>query len=176
MTHSERMKSAIERDIKAITLRPSVAQGGEKMTLVATSDAICTATDGDHSVKVDLGRDHGGGGTTPGPGFLARAALGSCLTQSYITWAAYLDVPSDRITEDSHTEYDVNAALGLESGVTCGYTSIHMVVEIDSPAPRAEIERVVETAERRSFMHANFTEEHPVERELRIRGSAVMSS
>ncbi len=173
MSSSERMKTAIERDIKAITLRPSLAQGRESMTVAAGSDGLCTATEGDQSLRVDLGKEHGGGGTTPGPGFLARAALGACLTQAYLCWAAYFGVPINRIGVEIQTEYDVTAALGLESDVTCGYTSIRMVVEIDSPASRAEIEHVVETTERRDFMYANFSEEHPVERELRIRGSAA---
>lgn len=173
MPHTEHMKLAIERDIKAITLRPSVARGQERMTVTAGSDALCTVTEGDRSLKVSLGREHGGDGMTPGPGYLARAALGSCLTQAYLTWAAYFDVPINQISVEILTEYDVTAALGLESEVTCGYTRIHMLVEVDSPASRDEIEKVIETAERCDFMLANFTEEHPVERDLRVGSSAV---
>jgi uncharacterized OsmC-like protein len=173
MSNSERMKAAIERDIKAITLRPSVARGSERMTVVAKGDGLCTVTDGDDSLKVDLGKAHGGNGTTPGPGFLVRAALGSCLTQACLCWAAYFGVPINQISLEIHTEDDATAALGMDSDVTCGYTGIRIAIDIDSPASRAEIEHVVETAERRDFMYANLAEEHPVKLELRISSSAA---
>ena len=143
------------------------------MTVGAGSDACCTVSDGDHSLKVDLGKEHGGNGTTPGNSFFVRAALGACLTQAYLTWAAYFGVSINQIRLEIDTEFDSTAAFGLESDATCGFTNIRLMVEIDSPASRAEIEQVVETAERRDFMHAIFTQEHPIERELRVTSTAT---
>lgn len=170
---SERMKTALERDIKAITLRPSTARGRDTITAVTTSDGVTTATEDDNSIVVDLAKSHGGAGTTPGQGFLLCATLASCLSQGYLIWAAHFGVPIDRIIMEIQAEYDVIGAFGIDESVPCGYTALRILVEVDSPAPRADVERVVETTERRSFMRAILTDEHKVERELRVRSSAA---
>ena len=173
MSYSARMKSAIERDIEAISLRPSVARGQDRMTVVAGPDAVCTARDGHHNLKIDLGRSHGGEGTTPGPGFLVSAALGACMAQACINWAAYFDVPVNRVSVEMLADFDVTTALGLEGDASCAYTNVRLVIEIDSSAPPADIEHVVDTAASRDFMLAVFDEAHPVERELRITNAAA---
>jgi hypothetical protein len=88
-------------------------------------------------------------------------------------WAAHLGVPINQVRMEIETEYDLRGEYGIDDDVTCAYTVVRVVVEVDSPAPRAEIERVIETTERRSFMHAIFAEQHEVERELRITSSAA---
>lgn len=173
MTHSERIKTAVERDIKAISLRPSIALGKENMTVTAGSDARCKVRDGDQTMDVDLGSGHGGDGTTPGPGFLVRAALGTCVTQAYVIFAASLDIQVDRVTVEIQTDYDATKGLGLEGGGTCGYTNVRLLVEVESPASHAEIERIAEMVEQRDFMWAVFTEAHRVERELRVTRAAA---
>ncbi len=172
-TICERMKTALERNTKSVQLRPAIAQGSETMIAVTDGNGATTATDGDDSLIVDLGKNYGGAGTTPGAGFFLRAALASCLSQGYLTWAAHFGVPIDRITMEIQSEYDVTGALGLDESVPCGYTALRILVEVDSPAPRADIERVLETTERRSYMHAILTDEHKVERELRVTSSAA---
>ena len=173
MSHSTRMRSAIERDIKAISLRPSIARGQDRMTVVAGPDAVCTASDGHHQLKIDLGEAHGGDGTTPGPGFLVCAALGACMAQACITWAAFFDVPVNRVSVEMLADFDATTSLGLEGDGSCAYTNVRLVIEIDSPAPRADIEHVVDTAAGRDFMLAVFDEAHPVKRELRITNAAA---
>jgi uncharacterized OsmC-like protein len=173
MNRTESIKTAMERSIKAITLRPAIGQGKETMTVVTSADGLCTMTDGDDRITVDMPKEFGGGGTTPGPGFFVRTALGPCLSLGYLSWAAYLGVPVNQIRMEIDTEYDLRGEYGIDEEVTCGYTVVRVVVEVDSPAPHAEIERVVETAEAHSFMRAIFAEEHRVERELRITGSAA---
>ena len=173
MSPSEEMKTAIERDIKAITLRPAVAKGRESMTVTAGGDARCTVRDGDQSLQVALSKEHGGDGTTPGPGVLVRAALGTCVAQAYVVFAAYLDIPIDRVTVEIQTDYDATKGLGLEGGDTCGYTNVRLLVDVESPASRAEIERIAEMVEQRDFMLAVFTEAHRVERELRVTRAAA---
>jgi uncharacterized OsmC-like protein len=173
MSRTEDIKTAVERSIKAVTLRPTVGRGKETMTVVTSADGLCTMTDGDDWITVDMPKEYGGGGTTPGPGFFVRTALGSCLSLGYLMWAAHLGVPINQVRMEIETEYDLRGEYGIDDDVTCAYTVVRVVVEVDSPAPRAEIERVIETTERRSFMHAIFAEQHEVERELRITSSAA---
>ncbi len=173
MSRQDTIKAAMERNHDAVALRPSIAQGQEEMTIITNSDGVCIARDGENSLQVDLDKAYGGDSTMPGPGFLARAALGSCLSLGYLCWASSLDVPINDIKVTILSEYDGTAAVGLESDATCGYTKVHVVVDIDSPASQEDIERVIKISDERSFMHAIFTETHPITRELRLKHSAA---
>lgn len=173
MSRSEIIKAAMERNRDAVALRPAIAQGQEEMTITANSEGVCIARDGENSLQIDLDQAYGGDGTTPGPGFLVRAALGSCLSLGYLCWASSLDVPINDIKVTILSDYDGTAAVGLESDATCGYTKVRVIVEVDSPASQEEIERIIEMADERSFMHAIFTEATPITRELRLTHSAA---
>ena len=92
----------------------------------------------------------GGTNAGPNPGVLGRAALGSCLALGYGMWAARLDVPITALEVEIHADYDVRGELGVDDGVRPGYSAIRYVVRVSSPAPEADVRRVIDTADRYS--------------------------
>src|SRR3972149_4185870 len=73
----EHLKTALERNIKAIELRPSIGRG-TAVTKVRIRDG-CTAEieDGGWKLIADESGKDGGNGEGPDPGVYGRAALGS---------------------------------------------------------------------------------------------------
>ncbi len=88
----QRMKEAVDRNVKAITLRPSVGQG-TAVTKVRIRDA-CTAEieDGGWKLVADESVKDGGNGEGPDPGVFGRVAL------------AYSRM-DDSIRDSAHAEY-----------------------------------------------------------------------
>ena len=100
----ERTKAALERNMKALQLRPSVGRG-TAVTKVRIRDG-CTAEieDGGWKLIADESVKDGGNGEGPDPGVYGRAALGSCLAMGYAQWAAVLGVPIDSIDVEVHAD------------------------------------------------------------------------
>src|SRR3972149_10763729 len=92
MADPKDLKTAIERNIKALKLRPSVGRGTATTTVKLRSGVTCDIEDGGWKLVADQGPGDGGDGLGPDPGVFGRAALGSCLAMGYAIWASQLDV------------------------------------------------------------------------------------
>src|SRR5438067_1544464 len=79
---TERLKSAFERNAKAMTLRPSLRQGTARTKVSLRDGLTCDVEDGNWKLTVDASPKSGGDGRGPDPGVFGRAALGSCLAIS----------------------------------------------------------------------------------------------
>ncbi len=134
-------------------------------------DGCCTIADGDERLIIDLGKDYGGRGTTPSPGFFVRASLGACLAQAYLAYAAYHDVPVNSLSVELQTDYDMRGNLGIDDRVPRSYTAVRYIVEVDSPAPREKVEEIIDEADAVDWVRDVFAREIPLSRELRITGS-----
>lgn len=168
MEGQDLIKQAMERNIKAVTLRPSIGLGAEVMRFEMREDGSCKVAEGDRELIIDLGEYNGGKGTTPNPGFYVRAAFGACLAQGYLMWASYHGVPVDRLGVEVHTEYDMRGGLAIDESVTANYTACRYIVEVESPAPREKVLDIIERADAVDFMRCLFAEETALEREVRI--------
>jgi uncharacterized OsmC-like protein len=111
----------------------------------------------------------GGGETAPTPGVLGRAALAGCLTIGIAAWAARLGVPVDAVEVEVEADFDARGELGVE-GVPPGYQQVRYTVSIDSPAPRAELDRLLATAERHSPYLDVFGRAIALRRAVRLNG------
>lgn len=171
MSNSDQIKTAMERSIKAVTKRPSIGQITEVMHFDLAADGCCSIRDGDGSMTIDLSKEYGGGETTHSAGFYARAALGACLAQGYHVWAAALGIPINHISVELHGDSDLRGNLGVDKDIPRSFISMRYVVNIDSPAPRAKIEELIDLSDDRDWVRDVFTREIPLERELHITGS-----
>ena len=95
---SEELKAHLERNVKALKLRPAIGQG-TATTIVRTRNGsvTCEIEDGSWKLVADEMPGDGGDGLGPDPGVLARASLGSCLAMGYVIWAALLEVPLESV-------------------------------------------------------------------------------
>ncbi|MBA3231934.1 MAG: OsmC family protein [Acidobacteria bacterium] len=99
------IREALERNAKAVALRPSVGQKTGKTAVHLKPGLTCGVSEGAWSITVGMGTA-GGVEAGPGPGTLGRGALGSCLALSYAMWAARLGVVLDTVDVTVEADYD----------------------------------------------------------------------
>ena len=164
----DELKTLIERNVKAITLRPAIGRHTGRTKVRLKSDLECEVTDGAWTLTVGVGTASGGNNAGPSPGTLGRGALASCLAIGYAMWAARLGVPIDDLTIDVEADYDVRGELGISDDVVPGYTEVRYIVTVASRAPEAEVRRLIDTADRYSPWRDVFARANDLRRELRI--------
>ena len=167
MQGEEKVKIAVERNTKALTLRPGLGQGTAVSRVRLVDGLTCEIEDGRWKLTADMGEKSGGNGAGPDPGVLGRGALGSCLAMSYAIWATKLDVPISGIEIEVQADYDARGHYGV-ADVTPGYTEVRYVVTIESDAPEADIERLLDEADAHTPYHNVFSQPQPLRRELRV--------
>lgn len=166
--HESEIKTALDRVVKAVTLRASLGQG-TAVTKVHRRDGLTAEVeDGPWRFSVGMSDKYGGDNSAPNPGVYGRAALGSCLVIGYGMWAARLGVPIDALTIEVHADYDVRGELGVEEKVTPGYTAMRYVVHIESSASEKDVMRLIDTADKYSSWRDDIMRAVPLTREVHI--------
>jgi uncharacterized OsmC-like protein len=163
----ERIKTAFERNGRAMELRPGVAQGTARTKVTLREGMTCDVEDGPWKMVVDMGEKSGGDNKGPNPGVLGRGALGTCLAVGYMMWASKLGVPINGLTVEIEADYDSRGYHGV-GDVKPGYTAIRYKVTVESDAPEAEVEAMLDTADKYSDYLAVFRDPQEVTRETRI--------
>jgi len=153
----EQIREALERNVKAVSLRAGLGKGTATTTAVLRPGLDCTVTEGPFELKVGMSTKSGGRGDAPNPGVLGRGALASCLAICYGMWAARLGVPCDAI----------------EVEVQADYSEIRYVVTVVSASPEQDVLRVLDTADRYSAYRDVFANDVPLRREVRITAGTV---
>ena len=161
--------STIERNVKAVTLRPSVGQGTAVTRVSLREGLACDIQEGPWRLSAGMTEKYGGTNEAPNPGVYGRAALGSCLAIGYAMWAARLGVPIDSLEIEIHADYDVRGELGVSDDVRPGYKQVRYVVNVSSPASTEDIERWLDTADKYSSWRDNIENAVPLVCERRIR-------
>ena len=168
MLVDDTIKTAIERNVKAVSLRPSVGQGTAVTKVRLKAGLACDVEEGNWRFTVGMHEKYGGTNAGPNPGIYGRAAFGSCLAIGYGMWAARLGVPIDGLSVEVHADYDVRGELGVADDVHPGYAELRYVVTVESPASEADIMRMLDTADRYSSWRDDLTRAVPVTREVRL--------
>ena len=162
------VRSALERNVKAVTLRPSVGQG-TAVTKVRLRDGLaCDVEEGSWKFTVGMTQKYGGTNAGPNPGVFGRAALGSCLAIGYSMWAARMNVPVTSLDVEIHAAYDVRGELGVDDAVRPGYSAIRYVVTVETDAPEEDVMRMLDVADRHSSWLDDIANPVPVAREVRL--------
>lgn len=167
MNQSE-IKHAIERNVKAVSLRPSVGRSTAVTRVRLKGGLRCEVEDGEWKISVGMSTKYGGDGEAPNPGVLGRGALGSCLAVGYAMWAARMGVELTSLEVEVQADYDVRGELGVSPDVRPGYGAIRYVVTVSSPASEEDVMRVLDTADRCSSWVDNIANAVPVAREVRV--------
>lgn len=168
MSSPDTIKAALERNVKVVTARPSVGQGTAVTKVTLHPGLACDVEEGPWRFNVGMTEKYGGENTGPNPGVFGRAALGSCLAIGYGMWAARLGIPLRALTVEVRARYDVRGELGIDQSVRPGYADIVYVVTVDTDAPDADVQRLLDTADRHSSWLDDLRNPVPVSREVRI--------
>lgn len=168
MTDAKSIKTAFERQAKAVGLRPSLGQ----RTVVSKARVVdglkCEIEEGPWKLTADLGKAGGGEDGGPTPGVLGRGAFGACLAMGYVLWASKLEVPYSHIEVEVHTDVDERGRFGDHDEIPTGYHKVRYIVKIESTAPEADIMKVIDMADRHSPYFDNWNRALDLEREVKI--------
>ena len=168
MERHETIRVALERNAKAVELRPSVGQGTAKTKVRLKEGLACEVEEGPWKFVVGMSEKYGGTNEGPNPGIFGRAAVGSCLAIGYGMWAARLGVPLDAVDVEIQADYDVRGELAVSDDVRPGYLAMRYIVTVESSAPAEDIMRVLDTADRHSSWRDDIMHGVPLTREVRV--------
>ena len=167
MMAEEKIRTAFERNQRALRLRPAIGRGTAATTVRIREGLTCDIEEGPWKLVADMTEKNGGNGVGPKPGIYGRGALGSCLAIGYMMWAAKLGVPFASLEVQIQADYDASAEYGVTDG-SPSYSQIRYLVVIESAAAEADVVRVLDTAEAHSTYHDIFHRAQDLRREVRI--------
>ena len=150
MPATEKIKIAIERSARALSLKPSLGLGTGISTTRITNGLACDISEGPWKLKADMPEAVGGDSTGPTPGVYGRAALGSCLAIGYMMAASKNNLPISMLEVEVQADYDDGVLFGTTTNVPPGYIEVRYIVKVDSEAPEEKIIEMVESADRLS--------------------------
>ena len=162
------LKSTMERNMKAIKLRPSLGQGTATTTVRIRSGLTADIEDGPWNMVADEGPDLGGAGLGPDPGVFTRAGLGSCLAIGYVMWASVMDVPLDSVQVTVEADYDARGGFAADDSIPPGWATVRYTAEITSPAPESTVRELIDYADRHSSVLDIIQRAVPVSGEVKI--------
>jgi len=168
MSSPETIKAALERNVKVVAARPSVGQGTAVTKITLHPGLSCDVEDGPWRFSVGMTEKYGGVNNGPNPGVYGRAALGACLSMGYAMWAARLEIPVRALTVEVRASYDVRGELGSDDSIRPGYRDIVYVVTVETEAPEADVQRMLDHADRHSSWLDDLRNPVPVSREIHI--------
>ena len=115
MSTNLEIRTALERSVKTLKLKPAKGRVTRKATIRIVDGLTCEVSERDWKMTSDVNRMLGGHESAPSPSTFARMALGSCLAMGYAMWFSRLDVPYDGIEVDVEADMDFSGFLGTSS-------------------------------------------------------------
>jgi len=168
MASPEQIRTTLERKAKEVALRPSAGQGTATTRVTLKPGLECDIEEGAWKLTAGMSEKLGGTNAGPNPGILGRGALGSCLAIGYGMWAARLGVPIDALEVEVQADYDTRGELGIADDVPPGYVQVRYRVTVTSSAPEADVQRMLDIADKYSPYRDVYARAHDVRRETTI--------
>lgn len=149
MNHTEKIKTAFDRVVKAFSRNPQIAKGTGVSVSRITAGLTCEIQEGKWTFTADMPETAGGNDKGPTPGVYGRAALGSCLAIGYMMRAAKYDIAVKSLQVEVQADYDDGVLFGTSDGYP-GYHEIRITVKIDSDAGKEKIMQLLKEADAHS--------------------------
>jgi len=150
VAESDAIRTCVERKVNQVASEPSTGCGTATTRVTLKPGLDCEIEDGPWKLTAGMSAVWGGNNGGPNPGVLGRGALGSCLAIGYSIWASRLGVPIDALEVVVQGDYDARGELGISDDVPPGYLAVRYHVTVTSPAPEADVRRVLDTADKYS--------------------------
>src|SRR5712672_903803 len=129
----ESVKTAFERNGRAMELRPAIGQKTAVTKIRVLEGVHSEAEEGRWKVVSDLSEKSGGTAMGPDPSMLVRSALGNCLAMGYVIYAAHLGVPISDVEVELQADFDGRGQHDV-AGIPAGYAEVRYLVRIESTA------------------------------------------
>ena len=114
----------------------------------------------------------GGTDTGPTPVELVLAALGTCQEIVYATYARVLGIPLDGLEVSAEGRLDLRGFFGVAE-VPAGFQDVTFTVDIASPAPAADVARLVEAVNAHCPVLDILKQPLVVQGQVRLNGEAI---
>ena len=174
MTSQQKIKDAVSRSTKALSLKPSLglSTGISKAKII--NGLSCEITEGKHKLIADMPESVGGNASGPTPGVYGRAALGSCLAIGYMMKASAANIKIDSLEVEVQADYDDGGLFGTSSAVP-GYLEVRYTVTVESDAPEHDILQMLDLADKQSPYLDVFARAQKCIRDVNIISSKITS-
>jgi uncharacterized OsmC-like protein len=149
MDAMDAIRTAFDRCVKALTLRPSLGRSTGVSRTRIRQGLVCDIEEGPWRLVADMPEQVGGTATAPTPGVFGRAAFGSCLAIGYMMHAAKLGVPITSLEIEVQADYDNGGLFGVGTAAP-GYSEVRYTVTVESPASERDITRVLDEGDAHS--------------------------
>jgi uncharacterized OsmC-like protein len=167
MLEMNKIKVAVERSTKALSLKPSLGLGTGVSKTRIKNGLTCEIEEGNWKFLADMPESIGGNAQGPTPGVYGRAALGSCLAIGYMMMAAKMNIPVSSLEVEVQADYDDGALLGTVD-IAPGYKEVRFTVTIESEAAEEDILTMINDADRHSPYLDVFSRGQECKREVNI--------
>ena len=167
MSEIEKIKLAVERSTRALSLKPSLGLGTGVSKTRIKNGLTCEIQEGNWKFLADMPESVGGNARAPTPGVYGRAALGSCLAIGYMMKAAKMNIPVAMLEVEVQADYDDGALLGT-ADVAPGYAEVRYIVTIESEATEKDILKMLDDADHHSPYLDVFSRGQNCKREVHI--------
>jgi uncharacterized OsmC-like protein len=147
VTGGDRIGQALAHLDSALARRPGFGRSTATSTTILRDGLRCVTTEREHEIETDLPTALGGDGSAPTPSALLRAALGSCLAMGYRLRAARHGVALRAVEVVVETDSDIAGLLDPRSAAPAGFVDVRYRVRIESSAPRAQLDAIVDEAD-----------------------------
>jgi uncharacterized OsmC-like protein len=131
------IRSAIEGATKYLTEHPEEARYTDSAATATRIEGLRVNVKGPdgEELTTDMPASVGGGGQTPGPGWLFRAALATCEATLIAMRAAALGVDLSALEVTVESESDDRGILGIDDAAPVGPLSIRVRVRVEGSEP-----------------------------------------
>lgn len=169
----QRISAALDRLNGTLARRSGFGQytGSSVTTLV--EGLRCETEAGGWTIASDLRPAMGGEGSAPTPTVLLSSALGACLAIGYQLRAAERGIELSSVRVTVETDSELRGMLQCDAGVPPGFTEIRYRVELESPAGKGDVERIVDLADRLSPVLDALTRVNRVQRTVSINATVA---
>jgi uncharacterized OsmC-like protein len=150
MADPHAIRALAERHVQLLAAKPVRGHLSCATKARLVNGLRCEIEEGGWKFAADMPAKVGGDETAPTPGVLGRGALASCLVISIAAWAARLGVPIEALEVEIQADFDARGELGMGDGIPAGYSEVRYSVALESPAARADLDRLLDLAERHS--------------------------
>lgn len=170
-----RIAGAVARLEHLLDRRPGFGRGMSTSVTTVTDGLRCTTEEGPWHLESDMSPAFGGDASAPSPGALLRASLGSCLAMGYRLRAARRGVELTLVRVTVEADAELAGMLDADSPAPPGWTEFRYHVEVASPAPANEVQRVLDDGDRLSPLLDALARSNRMRRttEIRAVGGAV---
>jgi uncharacterized OsmC-like protein len=174
MTSQQKIKEAVNRSTKALSLKPSLGLGTGISKAKIINGLSCEITEGKYKLIADMPESVGGNASGPTPGVYGRAALGSCLAIGYMLKASAMNIKIDSLEVEVQADYDDGALFGTSSAAP-GYLEVRYKVTVESDVAEDVILQMLDIADKQSPYLDVFSRPQKCIRDVQIISSKISS-